>query len=94
MPDFFAPHDPVDVTNVRTTCASAAMAHARATQFPPTTAEGKAALGAFFGGPAAPSRVLPMVKAVAQALKAGGATQVGVYGYCWGAFACGARRLI
>ncbi|KZS90326.1 alpha/beta-hydrolase [Sistotremastrum niveocremeum HHB9708] len=53
--------------------------------FPPTTEEGKQALQAFFGGPANIGNTIPKVKKVAEQLKADGATQVGAYGFCWGA---------
>lgn len=53
-------------------------------RFPPSTDADKAALQEFFGGAANPQRVLPLVKNVADALKAAGAKTVGIYGYCWG----------
>ncbi|KZV95634.1 hypothetical protein EXIGLDRAFT_735034, partial [Exidia glandulosa HHB12029] len=56
-------------------------------RFPPSTDEDKAAFQKFFGGPANPERVLPMVHKVAEAIKATGAAKIGVrspYGYCWG----------
>jgi len=52
-------------------------------KFPPKTDEQKQEIGKFFETTAAPTRVLPFVHNVAQALKDAG-NKVGTYGYCWG----------
>ncbi|KAF8525185.1 alpha/beta-hydrolase [Hysterangium stoloniferum] len=52
--------------------------------YPPDTTEKKAAIQAFFGGPAKMDKTLPNVKKVGDALRADGYKNVGVYGYCWG----------
>lgn len=54
-------------------------------RFPPSTDEDQKKFQEFFGGPANPERVLPMVHKIALALKEGGAAKIGAYGYCWGA---------
>ncbi|KAI0317998.1 dienelactone hydrolase [Amylostereum chailletii] len=51
---------------------------------PPKTPEDKAALQAFFGGPANPPDAVDKLLRVARTLKADGAKRVVAYGLCWG----------
>jgi hypothetical protein len=53
-------------------------------RFPPKTDEDKAALGAFFTGPANLTANAAKLKRFAEALKADSIKRVGVYGFCWG----------
>lgn len=55
-----------------------------ASKYPPQTPENKAAIQAFFGGPAKPDVATEKLKKFAQVLKQDGAKKVGAYGFCWG----------
>jgi dienelactone hydrolase len=53
-------------------------------RFPPETDEDKEKLQEFFGGPASPPKSVAALKKVVEQLKAGGASKVGAFGFCWG----------
>ncbi|ETW87682.1 hypothetical protein HETIRDRAFT_424395 [Heterobasidion irregulare TC 32-1] len=55
-----------------------------AARHPPKTDADRAALQAFFGGPARPQDAVPKLARVGAALRADGARRVGAYGLCWG----------